>query len=80
MLFAKFQDLFLKTLITIALTGSLIACTSHQLFNTGQAWQTNKCLSIANANDRALCENSKMSYEEYEKSRKNNSNLSPAKH
>lgn len=58
-------------IIGIAATVALItgtACTTQQLYNTGQAWQRNECNRIMDQQERSRCLSStSTSYEAYKR-------------
>ena len=44
------------------------ACSTQQVYNTGQAWQRNECNKIIDTQERSRCQSStSTSYEEYQR-------------
>ncbi len=55
-------------LLVVLATSSLSACSSQQLYSSGQAWQRNECNKIADAAERNRCmAGSNTSYEDYQR-------------
>ena len=48
------------------LLGQLVACSSQQMYGSGQAWQKNQCSKIIDAQERSRCmASTSTSYDEY---------------
>ena len=53
-------------LVALAMTMLGAACTTERGYVTGQSWQRQECMKLADAQDRARCmESTAMSYDEY---------------
>ena len=53
-------------LLIASLTASLVACTTQELYATGQGWQQQECLKLKDLNERRRCEKSTaLSYDRY---------------
>jgi hypothetical protein len=44
-----------KLILTLAVFSALYACTSEQIYATGQNWQRNECSKLADSQERERC-------------------------
>ena len=57
-----------KLAVVLAFTFIAQACTSQQLYGSGQAWQRQECNKINDSQQRAKCmESAAKSHDEYQK-------------
>ena len=68
----------MKTITVLSLALLLGACTSQELYQTGQGWQLQECRKLQDSAERSRCEKSNAtSYERYEAERKAANKLPP---
>ena len=54
--------------LPLAIALPLSACSSQQLYSTGQEWQKNECNKLVDAEQRTRCmNNAKISHDEYKR-------------
>ncbi len=57
-----------RLVASFLLVPALAACTSQDVYRTGQSWQTNECNKIYDTQEHKRClASASMSYEEYQR-------------